>query len=51
MDKYDHGRIKGYPDLELPAKNIFTDDLADSSKTLVINVERVIDAMGMLIKS
>ena len=51
MDKRKDGRIEGYLDLEITSINVFTDDFADSTETLVINVEKAIDAIGRLIKT
>ena len=39
-DKCEDGRIEGYLDLEIASINVFTDDLADSTETLVINMKR-----------
>ena len=50
MDNCEYERINGYRDLEIASINLFTDHLAYTTETLIINVKRAIDAMGRLMK-
>ena len=50
VDGCKDGKIKGYEDLQIANINRFTEHLADLTKTLVNNVQRLIGAMSRLIK-